>query len=81
VTTEERLIEVRDMLKACSASITKVLGKTNQSVSHGGQSYTLANINQLMEVREKLREEERSLESALVGGIKRRTIKIHFPSC
>lgn len=69
------------MLAACSASITKLLGKTNQSVSFGDQTYSLVDVEKLMKVRDRLREEERSLESKLAGGTKRRTIKIHFPSC
>ncbi len=81
VTNEERLAEVQAMLTACSASITKLLGKTNQSVSFGDQTYTLADVEKLMRLRDKLRQEERSLESILAGGAPRRTIKIHFPSC
>jgi hypothetical protein len=81
VTNEDRLTEVQAMLAACSASITKLLGKTNQSVSFGDQTYTLADVEKLMRIRDKLRQEERSIESVLSGGIKRRTIKINFPSC
>ena len=81
VTNEERLTEVQAMLAACSASITKLLGKTNQSVSFGDQTYTLADVEKLMRIRDKLRQEERSIESILSGGTKRRTIKIGFPSC
>ena len=69
------------MLSACSASITKLLGKTSQSVSFGDQSYTLADVEKLMRVRDRLRTEEQSLESKLAGGTARRTIKINFPSC
>lgn len=81
MTNEDRLVEVQAMLAACSASITKLLGKTNQSVSFGDQTYTLADVEKLMRIRDKLRQEERSLESILSGGTKRRTIKINFPSC
>ena len=81
MTNEERLAEVQEMLAACSASITKLLGKTSQSVSFGDQSYTLADVEKLMRVRDRLRQEERSLESQLSGGTPRRTIKINFPSC
>ena len=81
VTNEDRLTEVQAMLAACSASITNLLGKTNQSVSFGDQTYTLADVEKLMRIRDKLRQEERSIESILSGGIKRRTIKIGFPSC
>lgn len=81
VTNEARLVEVQAMLATCNASITKLLGKTNQSVSFGDQTYTLTDVEKLMRIRDKLRQEERSLESILSGGTKRRTIKINFPSC
>jgi hypothetical protein len=81
VSNEERLVEVQAMLAACSSSITSLLGKTSQSVSFGDQSYTLADVEKLMRLRDKLREEERALESLIAGGTKRRTIKIHFPAC
>lgn len=70
------------MLTAVSESITKLLGKTNQSVSFGDQTYSLADVEKLMRIRSQLRDEETALESQLVvGGTKRRTIKITFPSC
>lgn len=69
------------MLMACSASITKLLGKTNQSVSFGDQTYSLVDVEKLMKVRDRLRTEERYWESILAGNPKRRTIKINFPSC
>ena len=81
MTNEERLTEVQAMLAACSASVTKLLGKTNQSVSFGDQTYTLADVEKLMRLRDKLRFEERTLESAISGFPARRTIKIGFPSC
>ncbi len=81
MSNEERLVEVQAMLAACSSSITSLLGKTSQSVSFGDQSYTLADVEKLMRLRDKLREEERALESLIAGGTKRRTIKIHFPAC
>lgn len=81
MTNEERLTETQAMLTAVSASITSLLGKTNQSVSFGDQTYTLADVEKLMRVRDRLRVEERSIESALAGGTPRRTIKIGFPSC
>lgn len=65
------------MLTACSASITTLLGKTRASVSFGDQSYTLADVEKLMRIRDGLRQEERTLESA-IQGTPRRTIKIHF---
>ncbi len=81
-TPAERLTEVRAMLTAANASILKLLGKTNQSVSFGDQSYTLADLEKLKKVRDQLRQEEASLASEVEeGGKRRRTIKIHFPSC
>jgi hypothetical protein len=81
VTNEERLTETQAMLAACSASITKLLGKTNQSVSFGDQTYTLTDVEKLMRIRDRLRTEEAALENILAGGTPRRTIKIGFPSC
>jgi hypothetical protein len=81
VTNEERLLEVQTMLSACSASISKLLGKTNQSVSFGDQTYSLVDVSKLMTVRDRLRIEERSLESLIAGGTPRRTIKVTFTSC
>lgn len=69
------------MLAAVNASILKLLGKTSQSVSFGDQTYTLADVEKLMRVRDKLRQEESTLEARVMGCAKRRTIKIHFPRC
>lgn len=79
-TTEEKLDEVREVIAGLNASIKKLSGKTNQSVSFGDQSFGLADIEKLVRVRDRYREEERVLEGSITGG-KRRTIKIHFPSC
>ena len=79
-TNEEKLEEVRAMISAANASILKLLGKTNQSVSFGDQTYSLADIEKLKRVRDQLRSEEKGLESA-IEGTPRRTIKIQFPSC
>jgi hypothetical protein len=78
--TATRLAEVQAMLSACNASITNLLGKTRQSVSFGDQTYSLADVEKLMRVRDRLRQEERSLESQLFG-TRRRTIKVSFPAC
>lgn len=81
VTDDDRLTEIQAMLTACSAEITKLLGKTSQSVSFGDQTYSLVDVEKLMRVRNLLRQEESSLESRLSGGTQRRTIKISFPPC
>lgn len=69
------------MLAAVSASVTTLLGKTNQSVSFGDQTYTLADVGKLMDIRDRLRNEVRGLENVLSCGSHRRTMKIHFPPC
>jgi hypothetical protein len=69
------------MLTACEASITSLLAKTNQSVSFGDQSFGLVDVEKLMRIRDRLRDEVKALESKVAGGTKRRTIKIQFPSC
>lgn len=81
MTNEERLISVQALIAALDASILKLASKTNQSVSFGDQTYSLTDIGKLDALRDKYRNEERSLESRLAGGTKRRTIKIGFPSC
>lgn len=81
MTNEERLVSVQAIIAALDASILKLAGKTNQSVSFGDQTYSLADIGKLDAMRDKYRNEEKSLESRLSGGTKRRTIKIGFPSC
>lgn len=81
MTNEERLTSVQAILTALDASILKLAGKTNQSVSFGDQTYTIADIGKLDAMRDKYRAEEKSLISQLSGGTKRRTIKIGFPSC
>jgi hypothetical protein len=81
VTNEERLVSVQALIAALDASILKLASKTNQSVSFGDQTYSLADIGKLDALRDKYRNEEKSLESRLSGGTKRRTIKIGFPSC
>lgn len=81
MTNEDRLAEVQAIIAALSASILKLAGKTNSSVSFGDQTYTIADIAKLDAMRDKYRQEERAIESALSGGAKRRTIKIGFPSC
>lgn len=69
------------IIAALDASILKLASKTNQSVSFGDQTYSLADISKLDALRDKYRFEEKSLESLLAGGRPRRTIKINFPSC
>lgn len=81
MTTADRLIFVQTLIAALDASILKLAGKTNQSVSFGDKNYSLADIGKLDALRDKYRQEERVLESQLAGGSKRRTIKINFPSC
>lgn len=81
VTNEERLLSVQAIIAALDASILKLAGKTNQSVSFGDQTYSIADIGKLDALRDKYRFEEKSLESRIAGGSTRRTIKIGFPSC
>lgn len=81
MTDADRLISVQALIAALDASILKLAGKTNQSVSFGDQTYSLADISKLDALRDKYRAEEKSLESRLSGGTRRRTIKIGFPSC
>lgn len=81
MTNEERLVSVQAIIAALDASILKLASKTNQSVSFGDQTYSLADIGKLDAMRDKYRTEEKALESRLAGGTKRRTIKIGFPSC
>ena len=81
MTNEERLASVQAIIAALDASILKLAGKTNSSVTFGDQSYTLADIGKLDLMRDKYRSEEKSLISTLSGGTHRRTIKIGFPSC
>lgn len=76
-----RLAEVTAVLTALNASILKLAGKTNQSVSFGDQTFSIADIGKLDAMRDKYRIEEQSLKSIMAGGTKRRTIKIGFPSC
>jgi hypothetical protein len=78
MSNQERLTEVEAMLAACSASITKLLGKTSQSVSFGGQTYSLVDVEKLTRVRDRLLIEEDSLKKK-IAGTKRRTIKVYFP--
>jgi hypothetical protein len=80
VTNEARLVSVQALIAALDASILKLAGKTNQSVSFGDQTYSLADIAKLDAMRDKYRFEEKALESAIYG-TKRRTIKINFPQC
>lgn len=81
MTTQERLTECRENLAVARATYKKLLGKTNQSVSFGDQTYSLANLEGVKKQINELIEEERVLESILSGGTRRRTIKIGFPSC
>lgn len=81
MTNEERLAETQAIIAALSASILKLAGKTNQSVSFGDQTYSLADIGKLKKLRDEFRQEEAALESRIAGGSKRRTVKISFPSC
>ena len=81
MTNEDRLTAVQAVITALDAAILKLAGKTNQSVSFGDQTYSLADITKLDAMRDKYRFEEKSLQSQLAGGSPRRTIKIHFPSC
>jgi uncharacterized protein YfdQ (DUF2303 family) len=74
---ETQLEEVRAMLAAVNASILRLSSKTSQSVSFGDQSYTLTDIEKLMRVRDRFREEEAILEGRIFN-TPRRTIKIHF---
>lgn len=80
MTSEARLVSVQAIIAALDASILKLASKTNQSVSFGDQTYSLADIAKLDALRDKYRHEEKSLESAIYGR-PRRTIKIGFPSC
>lgn len=81
MTNEERLAQVQATIAALSASILKLAGKTNQSVSFGDQTYSLASIEKLEDMRKIYVQEERSLISKIAGGTPRRTIKVTFPSC
>ena len=81
MTDQERLASVQTIIAALDATILKLAGKTNQSVSFGDQTYSLADIGKLDAMRDKYRTEEIALESRLSGGTRRRTIKIGFPSC
>jgi hypothetical protein len=81
VTNEERLVSVQAVIAALDASILKLASKTNQSVSFGDQTYSLADIAKLDALRDKYRFEESALQSRLCTGTPRRTIKIGFPSC
>jgi hypothetical protein len=81
MTNEERLSSVQAVIAALDASILKLAGKTHQSVSFGDQSFSISDIGKLDAMRDKYRFEEKSLESILAGGSRRRTIKIGFPSC
>ena len=72
------MISVTAMLAACNTSILSLLGKTNQSVSFGDQTYSLADVEKLMRVRDKLTTEQRTLEGILTGCRRRRTVKIEF---
>ncbi len=81
MTDLDRLTSVSAIISALDASILKLAAKTNQSVSFGDQTYTLADIGKLDAMRDKYRSEEIALESRLAGGTRRRTIKITFPSC
>jgi hypothetical protein len=65
------------MLTACEESLTKLLAKTNQSVSFGDQSFTQVDADKLMRIRNQLRGEVIALENK-ISGAKRRTIKLHF---
>lgn len=80
MTNEERLASVQAIIAALDASIMKLASKTNQSVSFGDQTYSLADITKLDALRDKYRFEESALESR-IAGTARRTIKISFPSC
>ncbi len=80
MTLTDRLAETQAQLAACNASITSLLGKTRQSVSFGDQTYSIVDIEKLMRVRDRLRQDEKVLESQIYG-TPRRTIKIHFPAC
>ncbi|NQX03082.1 hypothetical protein HQ447_20675 [bacterium] len=81
MTDEDRLVSVQAIIAALDASILKLAGKSNQSVSFGDQTYSLADITKLDALRDKYRFEEMFLQSRLSGGTRRRTIKIGFPSC
>jgi len=79
-TNEERLAEVQEVIAALSATILKLAGKSNQSVSFGDQSYSLADIGKLRTERDHWRQEERQILS-LITPTARRTIKVRFPLC
>jgi hypothetical protein len=81
VTNAEELTQVEAEIAAISATLLKIYAKTNQSVSFGDQTYSLANAKMLEDARDRLRQRRKNLESALAGGTPRRTIKIGFPSC
>lgn len=80
VTNEERLTAVQATIAALDATILKLASKSNQSVSFGDQTYSLADIAKLDAMRDKYRFEEIALERR-ISGTPRRTIKVHFPSC
>lgn len=77
MTDQDRLKSVQATIAALDASILKLAGKTNQSVSFGDQSFTTADIQKLDALRDKYRQEEQVLTSRIYGQ-RRRTIKIHF---
>ena len=79
-TNEERLIDVQAVIAALSATILKLASKSNQSVSFGDQSYTIADIGKLRMERNHFREEEKVI-LGLLTPTRRRTIKVSFPSC
>lgn len=81
MTNAEELSQVEAEIAAISATLLKIYAKSNQSVSFGDQTYSLANADVLEKLRDKARQRRKNLESALAGGTPRRTIKIGFPSC
>lgn len=76
MTREEEIAEMEEQIAACNVAIKKLLGKTNQTVSIGDQSFSLVDVEKLMRVRDHLRNQLASLQ-----GTARRTIKVHFPTC
>lgn len=80
MTNEDRLTAVQAVIAQLDATILKLAAKTNQSVSFGDQTYSLADIGKLDAIRDKYRFEEIALERRITG-TPRRTIKVTFPSC
>ncbi|MES2995892.1 MAG: hypothetical protein V4733_03690 [Verrucomicrobiota bacterium] len=64
-------------LAAAEECLTALLGKQHTSVSFGGQSYSIQDIEKLLKVRDRLREQV-AAEKAKANGGKGRRILVHF---